>query len=501
MPSRNNKSAKNNPSNIGNELYLNLLAVIDSLPDMVIIADLTGNIMYSNPAHYETMGYDPKEMTGKSAFSYIYSEDVQMVTHAFSAGFKKKKTVKIEYRSIHKNGEIVFVASTGTILESPNGTSSYIVIITRDITSRIRMENELSAQKARLNSILSASPAVIYAAAPSGNFSCTFISENVRNLLGYEPGIFTENSSFWAEHIHPDDAEDSFKTLLPVFSRGFHSHEYRFMKNDGSFVWIRDDLHLIRDSNGNPSELIGSLTDITERKDTEAKLKKSEKLYRTIAESTRDNVFLLDLDGRVTYNNKWLPENLHIPSEEIAEKHLSEIIPNEDFASATADVVRSKEPFSKQIEMLIQGKPRWFDIQFVPVTNGESEVFGVMGVFRDITRLKQDKEKIITLNDKLKIQNSDLEKQKILALASEKTKSEFLANMSHEFVTPLNSVIGFTQLILDGLTGEISEKQRDYLMCILESGESLLSLAKNLIDLSDLDLTSSVLERSRFPRS
>ena len=132
---------------------------------------------------------------------------------------------------------------------------------------------ELRATKERLQYLVSSSPAVIYTSKPSGDYGATFISENVVSQMGYEPREFIEDPGFWADHIHPEDAPRIFDGLPRLSEHGHHTHEYRFLLKDGTYRWMRDELKLVRDDEGNPVEVIGYWIDITERKQTEEALR------------------------------------------------------------------------------------------------------------------------------------------------------------------------------------------------------------------------------------
>lgn len=123
--------------------------------------------------------------------------------------------------------------------------------------------------------LLTMSPAVIYACRPDGDYGATFISDNVRFQLGYEPSDFTNDPQFWADRIHEDDKGRILSGLNKLFEQGFHNHEYRFLHSDGSYRWMRDDLRLLRSPEGAPTEIIGSWSDITERKKIEEELRRS----------------------------------------------------------------------------------------------------------------------------------------------------------------------------------------------------------------------------------
>ena len=139
---------------------------------------------------------------------------------------------------------------------------------------RKRAEEELRATKERLQYLVSSSPAVIYTSKPSGDYGATFIGENVISQMGYEPQEFIEDPGFWADHVHPEDAPRIFDGLPRLFEHGHHTHEYRFLLKDGTYRWMRDEMKLGRDADGNPVEIIGYWIDITERKRLEDELRK-----------------------------------------------------------------------------------------------------------------------------------------------------------------------------------------------------------------------------------
>lgn len=144
------------------------------------------------------------------------------------------------------------------------------------ITERKRAEEALRKLQARLHHLLSASPAVIHSCKPSGDFDTTFISENVTAQMGYPARAFIEDSRFWADRIHPEDAPRIFGNIPSLFEQGHLSHEYRFRCPDGTYRWMSDQMMLIRDALGKPLEIVGCWMDITEHKRAEETLRESQ---------------------------------------------------------------------------------------------------------------------------------------------------------------------------------------------------------------------------------
>lgn len=136
---------------------------------------------------------------------------------------------------------------------------------------------QLWASEARMQYLLAASPAIIYSCDAKDNYATTFITMNLRTQFGYEPGEFIADPKFWIKHVHPEDIMQALSELSALFTRGYHSHEYRFMHQDGAYRWIRDDLVLMRNAQGDPVEIVGSWIDITERRRIEETLRAADR--------------------------------------------------------------------------------------------------------------------------------------------------------------------------------------------------------------------------------
>ena len=127
-------------------------------------------------------------------------------------------------------------------------------------------ETAAPLREQRLTQLLSASPAVIYSFKASGDFAPTFVSANIETLFGYAPCEYLENPNFWRERVHPEDLKRAETEVTNLFKNGKHALEYRFRRKDGSYCWVNDEQHVIRDEKGEPLEIIGSWSDITAAK-------------------------------------------------------------------------------------------------------------------------------------------------------------------------------------------------------------------------------------------
>ena len=126
----------------------------------------------------------------------------------------------------------------------------------------------------RLQYLIDNTTAIIYASVPTGDFKMNYVSNNAKLVLGFTPEQMMDDPNFWFDHIHPDDRAQIFSSLSLLFTEGQRTYEYRFLDNEGRYLWMHDMLRLVRDEDGNPVEVVGSLTDITQRKTMEAELQR-----------------------------------------------------------------------------------------------------------------------------------------------------------------------------------------------------------------------------------
>jgi PAS domain S-box-containing protein len=139
-------------------------------------------------------------------------------------------------------------------------------MIVRDTTDQTRTEEELRIANERLQYLLSSTSAAVYTAKAWSDYGATFISDTVKELFGYEPEQFIEDSGFWLDHVHPDDQAHVLAEIRKIYKKKFHTYEYRFRCKNGIYIWIQDHMKLVYDDQGKPYEIIGYLIDITEEK-------------------------------------------------------------------------------------------------------------------------------------------------------------------------------------------------------------------------------------------
>ena len=257
------------------------------------------------------------------------------------------------------------------VSERRTGDGGTVAVFT-DVTELKRADQAARTAQIRLSGLLSSSPAVIYSFEATGDYTPTFVSENIRYIFGYEPRDYLESSNFWRKQVHPDDLPRVAADFSHIFEFGRQAYEYRFRSKDGAFRWVSDELRLIRDENGDPREVVGSWSDITKRKAAETALRRQTGfvgLLQAVAvaaneAATVDEAMRLCLE-RVCAHTGWLVGHVYA----VAEDGTRELVPTavwhyvdaERFAPfrTTTEETRLVPGNELPARVLMTGKPVW----------------------------------------------------------------------------------------------------------------------------------------------
>ncbi|MDJ1180141.1 PAS domain S-box protein [Roseofilum sp. BLCC_M91] len=182
--------------------------------------------------------------------------------------------------------------------------SEYYQQLQRELKERIVAERALLMSQERIQYLLSSSPGILYSFRAHNSFELTFVSDNAYDLIGYQLLEMFENN-FWWNHLHPEDrVKINHYGLKTLFEQGSYSHEYRFLHKEGRYIWIYDQLNLVRDEQGNPIEIIGYWIDITDRKEIEEKLQETTSRLTSLISNLQLGVLVKDEHNKVALINQ-----------------------------------------------------------------------------------------------------------------------------------------------------------------------------------------------------
>ena len=256
----------------------------------------TGLILEVNRYLCNFLGYTEKELMDKKIKSLIHAEDLEEDARLFKQLLAGKiRQFSREKRYLSKDRRVIWGNVIITPLWAEGEDPTNHIIIVEDVTIRKAEQQSLIESQQRIESLINTIDGVVWEGVP-GSHSCSFISQKVKDILGYTAEEWTGSPSFWVDHLHPEDKE-----WVRIFSekataeRRKHDYEYRMLANDGKVIWIRDIVSVI-DEPGQPIKLRGIMIDITNKKQSETALNKSFNLV------TEQNKRLLNFSYIVSHN-------------------------------------------------------------------------------------------------------------------------------------------------------------------------------------------------------
>lgn len=276
--------------------------------DIVSVLATDGTILYTSPAVEKILGYRPNEIIETSSYNLIHPQDVNKVRRVFQYTITKNAEGKVRFRSKKKNGDYVWIESSGRAVKTDNEV--HIFTTSRDITDRVKSEHRIIENERRLSLALQATKTGLWDWDLQNNK--LFYSKNYLELLGFNEEDKIVEEDFWRINTHHEDLpmlESLIEYHLVSKSPEFE-FEYRKIKKNGEIIWILDKGAVVEwNEYGEPVRMTGTITDITKRKIAEENLRLSEEKYRLIVENSHDGIEISQ-DDKFIYWNKQFAEML-----------------------------------------------------------------------------------------------------------------------------------------------------------------------------------------------
>jgi PAS domain S-box-containing protein len=268
---------------------------LELAPDGVYMCDLNGTFLYGNRKSEEIIGYKREDIIGKNflELNLLTEKGLNTAVQWLQENMKGNPTGPEEIELINKERRIIPVEIHSSVVQRMG--QEIVLAFVRDITERKQAEETLRDSEEKYRRITENMSDMVSDVDAQGFFK--YISPSHQRILGYRSEYLLGTSAF--DKLHPDDLNRVTSLYMEgVISKTDREAEYRCRHADGHYVWLRSSGHIILDAAGEYVGLIISSSDITERKQAEEALKKSELKYRNIFENAIEGIYQSTIEGR-----------------------------------------------------------------------------------------------------------------------------------------------------------------------------------------------------------
>jgi PAS domain S-box-containing protein len=350
-----------------------------------------GRFLEVNQRLCDMIGYTREELLTKTFMDITHADyleaDLKELRRILAGEID---TYSMEKRYCRKDGSLVGVNLTVSLMRKANGSPDYFISVIEDISARKQAEEKLRASEEQFRVLADTAPVLIWI---SGTDKlCTFFNKPWLDFTGRT--MDQELGNGWVEGVHPAD----YDRCLDIYFRAFNAREpfrieYRLRRHDGRYRWILDHGVPRFSPGGDFLGYIGSCIDINENKEIEEALRASELRFRTMVSAIPSLTYEGDPDGNnVFVSDQWLAYTGMTAEETAGSGYIRAYHPDEaqDVLAQWSAAVRSGRPFESKCRIrAVNGSYCWFLNRAQPGRDAEGRIVRWAGSLTDIEGLIQ----------------------------------------------------------------------------------------------------------------
>jgi PAS domain S-box-containing protein len=442
-----------------------------------------GRFVAANQTVAKLLGYDSVEefVKLKAADVYLDTEELRKFSQRLLA---EEQVAGVELRLKKRNGTPIWGIFTARIVRNARGETEYVEGVMEDITHRKQAEEALRESERRLSSLIDLMPDAAFVI--DGNGVVVAWNRATESLTGVKAEAMLGKGNY--EYAIPFYGHrrpiliDLVRTPQEKLERDYvgiqRSDQVLIgeapLRIGGRNTYLQGRARAMSGVDGEYIGAIEILHDFTELKRAEQALRDSEQKLRRILETTGEGFWMIDNDAVTTAVNDAMCATLDRPREQILGRSIFDFVDEENAAIFREEVKQRARGEGGAYEISLSRSdgslvPCIFHAN--PVFSEDGQKTAAFAMVTDITVRKQAQEQ--------------LQEAKDAAEAASRAKGTFLANMSHEIRTPMNAILGFTQLLQRDPS--LTPKQRESLSTIGRSGEHLLALINDILEMSKIE--------------
>lgn len=464
-------------------------AMLEASANAIVITNARGMIEWANPAFTLLTGYRvPEEVFGLSPRDLVRSgRQTQEFYKSLWDTILQGNAWHGELVNRRKDGSLYDEEMTITPVKGKTGEIEHFIAIKQNITQRKQAEEALKQAEQKYRNIFENATEGIHQTTHDGRYIS--VNPATARILGYSSPeeLMTSINDLNTQFYVDPNRRKAFIEEMEKYG-AVSDFESEVHQKDGNTVWVSENVHSVYSMEGEFLYYEGTSEDITARKKAEQALKESQTKLQAIIDFSPALISIKDLSGNVILANKSFAVLDAPPLNEFIGKNVFDLFPKE-VAQKLWDndlaALRNNAPIRSE-EVVKHKDGNWhtyWTVKF-PLYLESGRTFGVCAISDDITERKKAEELIQQYAHEL--ENRVAERTMELIHANH-TKDEFLANMSHELRTPLTGILGVAEVLLAEYQGPLTEKQARSVEMINSSGQHLLGLINDILDVSKIE--------------
>lgn len=442
-------------------------AIVQDQTELIcrLLPDFT--FSFVNDAYCRYFDVQSTEVIGQTIAARIHPEDREQVIRDLRSLTPSQPTLTTENR-VMVNGTTRWTQWNNRISFNDQGHLTEIQTVGRDITELKQTEAALKRSESRFRQLAETVREGFFVFEVDTSHYSYFNAAYI-NIVGIPSQSSTDNQTndqgmgHWFDRIHPEDRPRIAQALQQERQGHNLSEEYRFIRPDGEIRWLRSQAFPIRDEVGQIVRIVGTVEDITDRKQTEAALRDNEELFRRAFDDAPIGISLISPNGQFLKANTFYCTLLGYAEAELLTVKMQNITHPADVA---ADLAGMQQMIEGEIQSF-QMEKRYISkqgtiipvlMQVAPIRDREGTILYFVGHIQD-------------MRERMKV---------------ERMKDEFLSVVSHELRTPLTSIRGALGLLESGIFNTRPNKANHMLKIALSNSDRLVRLVNDLLDLERL---------------